>query len=92
MVLAGNLILKRNPAEAVTQSGIILPGTMTEELNIGTVIHVGEAKGEMKPEVEPGDVVVFSHKTHRKQEFNLEGEDVVEIGFQDIYMIKKTNN
>ena len=89
MILPGNLILKRNPAEAVTPSGIILPESMTEELNIGTIIHVGEGKGKMTPEVEPGDVVVFSHKTIRKQEFNLDGEDVVEIGFQDIYMIKK---
>ena len=89
MILPGNIILRRNPAEAVTKSGIILPESMTEELNIGTVIHVGEAKGEMKPEVVPGDVVVFSHKTIRKMEFALDGEDVVELGFQDIYLIKK---
>ena len=89
MILPGNIILKRNQAEAVTPSGIVLPESMTEELNIGTVIHVGEGKGKMAPEVSIGDTVVFSHKTIRKQEFNLHNEDVVELGFQDIYLIKK---
>jgi len=89
MVIAGNIILKRNDAEAVTPSGIILPESMMKELNIGTVLHVGESKGKMIREVEPGDVVVFSHKSHRKQEFNLDGEDVIELGFQDIYLIQK---
>lgn len=89
MILPGNIIIKHNDAEAVTKSGIILPDSMTKELNIGTVIHVGEKKGKMAPEVVPGDVVVFSHKTVRLRAFNLEDEDVIELGFQDIYMIKK---
>ena len=89
MVIAGNIILTRNAAPAETKSGILLPESMTTELNIGTVKHVGADKGEMTAEVVPGDVVVFNHKTVRKQEFILDGEDVVEIGFEDIYLIHK---
>jgi len=92
MVIAGNIILERNDAEAVTASGIVLPESMTKELNIGTILYVGADKGGNKMEVAPGDVVVFNHKTYRKQEFSLHGKDVVEIGFQDIYLIHKNQN
>lgn len=89
MVIAGNVIVKRNAAPNETKSGIWLPESMTTELNIATVLHVGAAEGKMTPEMAPGDTVVFNHKTHRKQEFHLEGEDVVEVGFEDIYLIHK---
>jgi len=87
--VAGTIILKRNDAQAETPAGIILPESMMKEFNIGTVLHVGAPKGEMKPEVAPGDVIVFSHKSYRKIDFELDGEDVTKIGFQDVYLISK---
>lgn len=89
MVIAGRIILTRNEAPAETKSGIVLPESMTTELNIGTVKYVGADTKDMKAEVVPGDVIVFNHKTVRKQEFNLYGQDVVEIGFEDVYLIHK---
>lgn len=89
MTIAGTILLSLNKKESSqTKSGILLPESMVEEENIGTVLYVGARKGEMTPEVSEGDSVVFNHKTHRRTDFSLHGKDVIRIGFEDIYLIK----
>ncbi len=85
--IAGTIILKLDTEKTETKSGIWLPPSMVVENNIGTVLHVGEAKDGMEPEVSPGDTVVFNYKSFRKEEFLLEDQDVVRIGFQDVLLI-----
>lgn len=89
MIIAGTVLLTLNAAPNETKSGIWLPQSMTTEPNIGTVKHVGAATSTMMVEVEPGDTVVFNHKTHRKRDFHMDGEDFVRVGFEDIYLIQK---
>jgi co-chaperonin GroES (HSP10) len=87
--IAGTIILKNNPAINETKSGILLPTSMVDEDNIGTVIHVGAGNAKNPQEVSPGDTVVYNHKSFRKKEFILHDEDVVRVNFEDIYLIKK---
>lgn len=89
MIIAGTILLKLEAAPNITKSGIWLPESMTTEQNIGTVKHVGADTLKMKAEVAPGDKIVFNHKTHRKREFNMDDEDLVRIGFEDVYLIQK---
>lgn len=87
--IAGTIIIKMDTAKTETKSGIFLPPSMAVENNIGTALHIGTAKRGMEPEVSPGDTVVFNYKSFRKEEFPLDGQEVVRIGFQDIYLIHK---
>jgi co-chaperonin GroES (HSP10) len=89
MIIAGKILIERKVGQTETKSGILLPESMTTEENIGTVLHVGAATKDMTPEVKPGDTVVFNHKTHRRKDFVLEDRNVVEVGFEDIYLIHK---
>lgn len=89
MIIAGTVLLTLNAGPSETKSGIWLPQSMTTEPNIGTVKHVGSSTSKMGAEVEPGDTVVFNHKTHRKREFHMDGEDCIRVGFEDIYLIHK---
>ena len=88
--IAGTIILKLDTAKTETKSGIFLPPSMVVENNMGTVLHVGTAKDGMEPEVSPGDTIVFNYKSFRKTSFNLDGQDVVRIGFQDVLLINQT--
>lgn len=89
MTIAGTVLLTLNAAPNETKSGIWLPESMTTEPNIATVKYVGKATKAMKVEVEPGDTVVFNHKTHRRRDFHMDGEDMIRVGFEDIYLIHK---
>jgi co-chaperonin GroES (HSP10) len=92
MIIAGTIVLTLNSAPSETKSGIWLPESMTTEPNIGTVKHVGADKSDMKGEVVPGDVVVFNHKTHRRRDFHMDEENMIQVGFEDIYLIHKHLN
>ena len=89
MTIAGTIILKLDHTKDETQSGIWLPESMTTENNIGTVLYVGAATKDMTPEVVVGDQVVFAYKSWRLSSFNLHGQDVTRIGFQDVLLINK---
>jgi len=89
MTIAGTVLLTLNAAPSETKSGIWLPASMTTEPNIGTVKYVGSSTRVMKAEVEPGDTIVFNHKTHRRRDFHMDGEDFIRVGFEDIYLIHK---
>ena len=85
--IAGTLIIRLKDKK--TSSLLILPDSMTKEENIGVVLFVGAGKAKMPPEVEPGDEVVFMHKSHKIRDFILEDEPVKRINFEDVYLINK---
>lgn len=89
MILQGTILIELNKAKKETKAGILLPEAMTTEKNIATVIEVGAATKDMEPEVKPGDQIVFNYKSYRKREFELDGKDVIRIGFQDVLLINK---
>ncbi len=89
MTIAGTIIIRDNPTPPITKGGIWLPESMQTENNIAEVLFVGAAKGDKTPEVEVGGHVVYMHKSHRIRSFELEGENVKRINFEDVFMIEK---
>ena len=89
MTISGTIIIRDDDAPPITKGGIWLPESMQTENNIGTVLFVGAGKDKKPPEVEVGDHVVYMHKSHRIRSFELEGEDVKRIDFEDVFMIEK---
>ena len=92
MILTGRILIELNQSKPETKSGILLPPSMVMEKNLGIVLMSGKGKKHTPQEVEPGDMVVFNHKSFRNSEFEHEGKEVVLISQQDIYLIKKQSN
>jgi len=69
-VLKGKLLVKQDPPEEVTQSGVILPGSHAEKPPRGTVVLTGEGNEE----IEFGDRVVFA--PHSGTVLEIEDKDL----------------
>ncbi len=77
--LGNKVLVKRDEAESVTDSGIVLPESAKDRPKTGVVQAVGEGNlntetGEREPlTLKKGDRVIFS--SYAGTEINLEGED-----------------
>jgi chaperonin GroES len=89
--LADRVVIKSvEPEEETTESGIVIPDSAKEKPQQGEVVAVGEGKrldnGEVaKPEVDEGDVVIYSK--YAGDEVEHEGEEYLIVSEQDILAI-----
>lgn len=90
-VVGARCIIKENPAEEVTKSGIVLTGTSAvEKPNTGTVLVVGEGayleNGNIKPmTVKVGDTVMFAKYTGTALKYK--NEEFIILNERDILVI-----
>ena len=85
--LSDRIVVKPEPAEEKTASGIILPDTAQEKPQIGTVLAVGPGKNS-----DTGDLVKMALKTGDKvlygkysgTEITVDGDDVLIMRESDI--------
>ncbi|MBD3238475.1 MAG: co-chaperone GroES [Candidatus Moranbacteria bacterium] len=88
--LADNVLVKLKKEEKVTDSGIVLPDTASEDKpQEGEVIAVGEGKYDdgvkIKPEVKKGDQIIFAKysgteiKINNQEHLILKSEDILAI-------------
>jgi chaperonin GroES len=89
--LGDRILVKADPAEAKTKSGIVLPDAAKEKPQEGTVMAVGSGRildnGTKVPvEVKVGDKVLYSK--YGGTEIKLEGEDYMVLSERDILGIK----
>jgi chaperonin GroES len=91
--LRDRVVVKPEPAEERTRSGIVLPDSAKEKPQEGTVIAVGAGKvldnGQKVPlEVKVGDKIIYSKFGRSVTEVKLENEEYVIVGEEDILAIK----
>jgi len=88
--LGDRLLVKPNPSEEKTKSGIVLPDSAQEKPQEGKVVAVGEGakddKGKKIPmEVKVGDVVLYSK--YSGTEVKIEGDEHLIIKESDVLAI-----
>jgi chaperonin GroES len=84
------VVVKPAQKEEVTKSGIVIPDTVKEKPQEGTIIAVGAGKltekGDRQAlEVKAGDKVLFAK--YGGTEFKLDGEDLLVLRESDILAI-----
>ena len=85
--LGDRIVVLPADRETVTQSGIVLPDTVKEKPQEGTVIAVGPGKlldtGErVPPEIEQGERVLYSK--YSGTEFKLDDEELLILSEKDV--------
>ena len=88
--LGDRVVIKPTAREEMTKSGIVLPDTVKEKPQEGTIIAVGAGKltekGDRQPlEVKEGDKVLFAK--YGGTEFKLDGEDLLVLRESDILAV-----
>lgn len=88
--LHNNVLVKRMDGEEKTAGGIIIPDTAQEQSQEGKVVAVGNGApgpdGKVrKPDVKPGDEVLFSK--YGGTDINIGGESHVVLKEEDILAV-----
>jgi len=89
--LGDRVVVKQEPSEEKTQSGIVLPDTAKEKPQMGTVIAVGAGRvldnGQRVPlEVKIGDKVIYAK--YGGTEVKLDNEEYIILQERDILAVK----
>ncbi len=88
--LGDRVVVRPSPHEEMTSSGIVIPDTVKEKPQEGTVLEVGPGRLLDSGKREPIDVKVGSKVLYAKYagtEFTLEGDDLLILGQKDILAI-----
>ena len=88
--LADNILVELKKEEKITESGIVLPDSASEDKpQEGTVIAVGEGKMQagktVKPAVKSGDKVIFAK--YSGTEIKIEGKEHLILKSEDILAV-----
>jgi len=89
--IGDRVVVKQDPEEQRTKSGIVLPETAKEKPSEGTVVAVGTGRildnGQKVPiEVKVGDKVIYSK--YGGTEVKIDDEEYVVLSEKDILAIK----
>ena len=89
--LGDRVVVKPEPLEEKTRSGIVLPDAAKEKPSEGTVVSVGMGRvldnGQKVPvEVKVGDKIIYSK--YGGTEVKLEGEEYIILQERDILAVK----
>ena len=88
--LGDRVVVKPTPREEMTKSGIVLPDTVKEKPQEGTVVAVGPGRiledGKREAmDIKKGDKVLYAK--YAGTEFKLEDEDLLIVSQKDILAI-----
>ena len=90
--LGDRLVVKPTPREETTKSGIVLPDTVKERPQEGTILAVGPGRtlddGTREPiEVSVGEKILF--QKYAGTEFKLDDEDLLILSQKDVLAVIK---
>ncbi|MDR3296036.1 MAG: co-chaperone GroES [Clostridiales Family XIII bacterium] len=85
--LGDRVVIKKLEAEEKTKSGIVLPGQAKEQPQMAEVIAAGPGTEEVKIEVKPKDIVIFSK--YAGTEVKYEGDEYTILSQKDILAVVK---
>ena len=88
--LGDRLVIKPTPREEMTKSGIVLPDTVKEKPQEGTIVAAGPGKvlddGKREPmDVKAGDKVLYAK--YAGTEFKIDGDELLIVSQKDILAI-----
>ncbi len=88
--LGDRVVIQPTPREEMTKSGIVLPDTVKEKPQEGTIIAAGPGKinddGKREPmDVKTGDKVLYAK--YAGTEFKIEGDELLIVSQKDILAI-----
>ena len=83
--LSDRVLVKPNPAEEMTASGLIIPDTAKEKPLAGKVVAVGPGTAEIKMEVAVGDEVLYGK--YAGTEVAIDGVDYLIMAQKDILAV-----
>ena len=83
--LSDRVLVKPNPAEEKTASGLFIPDTAKEKPLMGKVVAVGPGTAEIKMEVKVGDMVIYGK--YAGTELSHEGEDYLIMKQSDLIAV-----
>ena len=88
--LGDRLVVKPSPREEMTKSGIVLPDTVKERPQEGTVLSVGPGRtlddGPREPmELKAGQKILF--QKYAGTEFKLDEEDLLILSQKDVLAV-----
>lgn len=83
--LSDRVLVKPNPAEEKTASGLFIPDTAKEKPLMGKVVAVGPGTSEIKMEVKVGDMVIYGK--YAGTELSHEGEDYLVMKQSDLIAV-----
>lgn len=83
--LADRVVVEPAAAEQKTAGGIIIPDTVKEKPQKGTVVAVGNGKKDEPMTVKVGDAVLYGK--YSGTEINVDGKDYLIMKESDIYAI-----
>ena len=88
--LGDRVVIRPTPREDMTKSGIVLPDTITEKPQEGTIVAAGPGRlnddGKREPmDVQPGDKVLYAK--YAGTEFKLDDEDLLIVSQKDILAV-----
>jgi len=84
-ILPGKILVKPQPAEEKTASGIIIPDSAKEKPQQGEVVLVGDSKQDEPMVVKSGDVVLYGK--YAGNELDIEGNDYLLMNQSDVLYI-----
>lgn len=83
--LADRVLVEPSPAEQRTAGGIIIPDTVKEKPQRGTVVATGPGKKDEPMTVKSGDVVLYGK--YSGTEINVDGKDFLIMRESDILAV-----
>lgn len=83
--LSDRVLVKPNPAEEKTASGLFIPDTAKEKPLMGKVVAVGPGTTEIKMEVKVGDMVIYGK--YAGTELSHDGEDYLVMKQSDLIAV-----
>lgn len=83
--LSDRVLVKPNPAEEKTASGLFIPDTAKEKPLMGKIVAVGPGTAEIKMEVKVGDMVIYGK--YAGTELSHEGEDYLVMKQSDLIAV-----
>jgi len=88
--LYDNIVIKRKEQKNISEGGIVLPGSATEQPNQGEVIAIGKGtlldNGEIRPlQVKIGDKVVFG--SYSGNTIKVDGDELMIMRENEIFGI-----
>ncbi|HOY38279.1 MAG: co-chaperone GroES [Bacteroidales bacterium] len=83
--LSGKVLVKPEPAEQKTASGIIIPDSAKEKPQRGRVVAVGKPKKDEENEVSVDDIVLYGK--YSGTEIKIDNDDYLILNQNDILLI-----
>jgi chaperonin GroES len=83
--LADRVLVQPTEAESKTASGLIIPDTVKEKPQKGTVLAAGPGTKDEEMQVKTGDVVLYGK--YSGTELNVDGADYLMMRQSDIFAV-----